>query len=968
MKIKTLFSLFTFSLIVLMGAVGLWQIVDGRSKVQAVTWLEKSGQLVSGIHRASAEIAVERGLTSSLIAQINGEPVNADYLLAVKTQQNMVDSHLENVITLLDQLIVIAPSNVLLNYQQQLNDQIHVLTKLRQQVQGMVAAGSTEISTEYWIAEVTHIIEALHSIASVSMLPIEDNIYSYASHPVVQDVLFTLSEYLGRQRAILVAVLTKGDALSTEEIKQLESYQSIINESYQRFLFFVQHIEDRYKSAQDITELQAHIKQFGVLRSIIMTQSQASQTYSVGVEQWFQQATDTILSVQKNAYKLKESHDLRVDMLRQNAEQAQWLVLLVFAFLIVGFSVASHQLRKRILMPLERLRQASEAIASNNLEVSFSHCCNDEVGQLGHAFEAMRLQLATDKKLRLQHEQERKKLYAAIDQSLVAVVITDAHGKVEYANQPYIQTTGYAIEDVVGKTMDIWRLEAKSIVHYQNLRDNLSMGKSWTGEILNKRKGGGLYWALTSISPVFNEAGEVSHYIDIHLDISENKRVAQRLNFISYYDQTTSLPNRQFLLKHFEQIQTGYTPSQMVALVSLSIGRLKQVNDSMGWQVGDQVLREVGLCLKKCVSPNDVVAHQEGGKFAILFTSVLTEDELHQRLDTIINVLAQPLLVDQHQIQLLPSAGVSIYTGACRSFENLFKQANIALHYAEQSSIKPHRFFKQEMDASAKEKMALEGALSAAIKNEALEVYYQPKVNMRSGAVYSVEALLRWYDKKNNAFIAPDVFIPVAEENGLIFPLGEWVLEQVCKQIVVWSKQSSTTLTVAVNLSAEQLKHPEFLNNISHILANTGVMAEQIEFELTESVLMENPEQAMNLLSSLKELGFKLAIDDFGTGYSSLSYLSHLPVDYLKIDRSFIENITSDINAATIATSIIALGHRMGLKVIAEGVETAEQLNYLSQYNCDYMQGYYYSRPLPAAQLIEFLHEKHKMQHATPGS
>ncbi len=960
MKIRTLFSLFTISVIILISAVGFWQFKDGLAKIHAVSWLEKSNNLVTNIHRASGEVAVERGLTASLLAQLSIEPVSSDSWVLVQIQQNLVDSHLENVIQLLDQLIAIAPSSTLINYQEQLYTQLRVLAQHRQQIVKAVNGISSEINTQLWLSESTNVIEVLHGIASVSMLPIEGNIYSYASHPVVQDVLFTLSEYLGRQRAVLVTALADKKPLSAEKIKKIEGYQSIGEESYQRFLIFIEHLKDANKLDPEIEDLKQQMQALTVLSTAIIGQSQSGQAYSVSAKDWFEQATTTIQSVQKNSYKLTELHEQRISMLQSNAEQTRWLVLLVFSFFVVGFAVATQMLRKRVLTPLDKLRYATEEIALNNLEHTFEHYCDDEVGMLGQAFESMRLQLLQDKELRLLHEQERKKLYTAIEQSIVAIVITDQHGTVEYANQPYTQATGYAVADIVGQKIDIWRSEAKSIGHYQELRKNLKMGKSWTGELLNKRKAGGLYWALTSISPVFDEHGEITHYIDIHLDISENKRVAQRLNFVSYYDQTTSLPNRHYLSRHFEKIRKEDNNNNFIALASLTIGKLKQVNDSMGWQVGDQVLREVGTRLKQQVDISDVVAHQEGGKFIVLFLSVTDTDELRELVNEMVKALSQPLVVHHQRVQLNPRAGVSVYTESSNSFESLLKRSNIALHHAEQSSANSVCFYQSDMDISAKQKMLLEGALSAAIKNNELELYYQPKVNMQTGTVHSVEALLRWYDRDSKTFTPPDVFIPIAESNGLIFSLGDWVLEQACQQILQWKNELQLFLTVAVNLSVEQLKQPDFLIKVKKIVESAGVSPEQLEFELTESVLMENPEQTMGVLVSLKKMGFKLAIDDFGTGYSSLSYLSRLPVDYLKIDRSFIEHITKDVSAAAIATSIIALGHRMGLKVIAEGVETAEQLDYLYQNDCDYMQGYYYSRPLPAGQLIDLLQNKSK--------
>lgn len=973
MKIRTLFSLFTISIIIFMSAVGAWQFRDGRAKVQAVSWLERSNELVSGIHRASGELAVERGLTAGLLAQLSAGSATDKGWSFVQIQQNLVDSHLQNVIGLLDQLIAIHPSAALINYQQQLYAQLDILSHHRQQVGNLAAGLAADTNTQLWIEEVTAIVEVLHSIASVSVLPIEDNIYSYASHPVVQDVLFTLSEYLGRQRAIIAAVLADEQPISAKDIKKLEAYHSISQESYQRFLIFTKYLslnsgfslnnsltqanaptEDNNLSPE-IEYLQQQMQAFVALRNSIINQNISGQAYSVSVDEWFEQATTTIQSVQRSSYKISEQHELRISMLRKNAEHAQWLALMLFIFFIVGFAVAARMLRKRILTPLHKLRIAADQIALDNLESTFEHCCEDEVGVLGQAFESMRLQLLQDKELRLLHEQERKKLYTAIEQSIVAIIITDQQGNVEYVNQPYMQASGYEAEEIVGQKIDILRSKAKSIGHYQELKDNLNSGKAWTGELLNKRKSGSLYWALTSISPVFNELGEITHYIDIHLDISESKRVAQRLNFISYYDQTTSLPNRQYLSRHFEKIRKEINSNELVALVSLTIGKLKQINDSLGWHVGDQVLREVGMRLKQQVNINDLVAHQEGGKFIILVLSAKNTYELNRQVNKKVSALSQPIVVQQQTVQLNPRAGVSVYTDDCRSFESLLKQSNIALHQSELSAVNPIHFFEDEMDINAKYKMQLEGALSAAIKNNELELYYQPKVNMRTGAVDSVEALLRWYDQEKNEFISPDLFIPIAEGSSLIYSLGDWVLEQACQQLLRWNQKQQLFLVVAVNLSVEQLKQPTFLTNIEAILKKTGVSAEQIEFELTESVLMENPEQTMDLLISLKNMGFKLSIDDFGTGYSSLFYLSRLPVDYLKIDRSFIENITSDLSAAAIATSIIDLGHRMGLKVVAEGVETAEQFEYLNQNKCDYMQGFYYSKALPAQQLYELL-------------
>lgn len=956
MTIRRLFSMFTLSIVLVMSTVGVWQFLDAQKKVEAVVWLEKSNDLVSGVHRTSTEMAVERGLTTSLLAQLNAGAEQDNKWSSINIQQKLVDSHLQNVIHRLDQLIAIQPSKALLKYQQQLYAQLDVLSRQRQQVEQLVNGEEADLTASGWFDSVTENIEMLHSIASVSMLPIEGNIYSYASHPVVQDVLFTLSEYLGRQRALVATLLADKEPLAPATIKTIERYQSISDESYQRFLIFIEHLPDSEQLRPEVAHLQEQMQTFKTLKQRIIAQNKAGQAYSVNADEWFAQATTTIQSVQENSYKLSTHHDRKVSQLGRHAQQAQWFAVMLFVFLVVGFSVAGRMLRKRILTPLSQLRAAAERISQGHLEQPFQHESEDEVGQLGRAFERMRLQLLADQRLRAKHEQELNKLYTAIEQSIVAIIITDQQGKVEYVNQPYLQTTGYQANELLGHPFDILRSEAKSIGHYQALKSNLSSGTSWTGELLNKRKDGSLYWAFASISPVFNAVGEISHYIDIHLDISESKRVAQRLNFVSYYDQTTSLPNRQYLSRHFEQLKQDARIDQPIALVSLTIGKLKQVNDSLGWRIGDQLLRAVGGRLKQQVSTDDLVAHQEGGKFIVLIVTANDQAELSQQADKLVACLSQPFVLDQHTVQLNPKVGVSIYDRTdCQSFECFLNQSNIALHYSEASSVNSVSFYQSDMDETAKHRMQLEGALASATQNNELELYYQPKVDMKTAEVVSVEALLRWFDTDSQTYISPAEFIPIAERNGLIFTLGDWVLEQACLQLLQWQQEQQLLLTVAVNLSVEQLKQPNFLDNTKAILTKTGVSPERIELELTEGVLMEHPEEAMDLLIQLKGMGFKLSIDDFGTGYSSLSYLSRLPVDYLKIDRSFIERITTDISAASIATSIIDLGHRMGLKVVAEGVENAAQLEYLNQNNCDYLQGFYYSRALPADQLIELL-------------
>lgn len=689
-----------------------------------------------------------------------------------------------------------------------------------------------------------------------------------------------------------------------------------------------------------------------LLRNDILTASNAEQPYRVVSDEWFTQATRTIAAVYRISALVEQEMRRNMDELKHNAEQARYMVLFVMVLLAVAAALGIYLLKMRILSPLSALVGATQKITSGNLQERVAPQFNDEIGTLATALEQMRQQLYADQQQQQQHSQELRKLYTAVEQSVAAILITDCQGVVEYTNSHFEQVTGYSLAELKGQKAGVWRSGETSEGAYQDMWSTIQAGHVWVGELLNKRKNGELYWAMVSISPVCDEQGEITHFIDFHLDISEHKRVAERLNFVSHYNQTTNLPNRQLLLQRYVHDRTGQP--QALAVVSFRIGRLKSINDSLGWIVGDQVLREVGLRLKARLSIQDVLSHQEGGKFTVLLHNIDNDSQAIAKAEAMLTDLRQWVHVQHHQLQLAPIAGIALGKSHHTGFEHLLKNADLALHYAEQTN-EAVRVYSNEMDISAQQRLALENALHLAVKNQQLELHYQPKVALSDGHIFGLEALVRWRDQAKGQYISPVVFIPIAEANGLIHELGEWVLNEACRQAKQWQQQNLPPLVMAVNVSVEQLKNPKFPTQVQAALERYELDPAWLELELTESLFLENPKQAQSVLSALKNIGVKLALDDFGTGYSSLSYLSWLPVDTLKIDKSFIHNITSDLRAATVATSVIALGHRMGLKVIAEGVETQAQLKYLAQHQCDEIQGYYFSRPLPAAQIDALL-------------
>lgn len=954
MSIRNLFFLLTLMLALLLGALGLWLVADSHTKVLAVDWLQKSNRLVDTSQQASAELAVERGLTARLLASLDAP--DDGLWLRVQVQRRAVDRQHEQLRRLLDELVELSPGHPLAQYQQRLAQMLSTLQSRREAVAAAVTGQRPALQSSQWISDSSRMIEVLHSLAGVSMLPLEDNIYSYASQPIIKDVLFTMGEYLGRERALLVVVLSRRSPLTLAEQRQLDEHRSVVEQARRR----TEAILDQLQGQQGLQQVRLHFERemlvYDQLRADILASSRREEAYQVTAEQWFTQATLAIQSVHQMSRSLGRQFEENVEQLRRNAVWARQLVLLAFIALFALFSLAVHLLRKRILQPLQRLTLAANEIAGGQLDHPLAALQDDEVGRLGQAFERMREQLLADCARRAVQGRELHKLHTAIEQSVAAMLITDRHGIIEYINPQFAKVTGYREDELIGHKAGVWRSGETASSNYQDLWNTIRGGKVWMGELLNKRKNGELYWALVSISPVCDEQGQITHYIDIHLDISEHKRIAERLDFVSYYDQTTNLPNRQLLARRFTQAsqQTGELHPAL-AMVSLSIGRLKTINDSLGWAVGDQVLREVGRRLKNCVKAQDTVSHQEGGQFSVLLCQVRDAEDALQRATRMVDALSRPFLLQQHQLQLTPKAGISLLQGATGGFEVLLKNADIALHHAEQSPVERVRLYCNEMDISAQQRLALESALRQALSVGGLELHYQPKVEIASGRIHAVEALARWRDVRTGQYVSPQVFIPVAEESGLIHALGDWVLLEACQQSRRWQEQGLPALTIAVNISVDQLKQPGFPERVAEVLQLTGLPAHCLEFELTESIFMENPEQALGVLARLKQMGLKLSIDDFGTGYSSLAYLSRLPVDYLKIDRSFVEHVTTDLRAAAIATSVIALGHRMGLRVVAEGVESQAQLFYLAQHDCDEMQGYHFSRPLPAQGVLELL-------------
>ena len=535
------------------------------------------------------------------------------------------------------------------------------------------------------------------------------------------------------------------------------------------------------------------------------------------------------------------------------------------------------------------------------------------------------------------------------------ILVTDPEGRILTVNQAFTRVTGYTQDEAKGHSPRILNSGRHSADFFRAMWAQVGASGSWQGEIWNQRKNGEVYPEWLKISALFGPDGAVVNYIGMFSDITERKAADARIQQLSQYDALTGLPNRVLSQDRIEQaIAAARRVDRVVAVLLIDLDRFKLVNDSLGHGAGDQLLVEVGRRLGAAVRDGDTVARQGGDEFSVILADVGDENDVAGVANYLLEAIRQPLTVGGRETAPSASIGISLFPKDGNDAETLLKNADVALFRAKDAGRGTFRFFAAEMDTRAARWLALEDQLRQTLARNELELHYQPQVSLISGQVTGAEALLRW----NNAElgqVSPVEFIPVAEDSGLILPIGEWVLRTACAQNKAWQDAGLPLLRVAVNLSARQFRHAGLVEQVLGILRETGLQAQYLELELTESVLMEDVDAAIAIMAELKEAGVSFSLDDFGTGYSSMSYLSRFAFDTLKIDQSFVRDITTNPINAAIATTTISMARNLRLNVVAEGVESEGQLNYLRNHRCDTMQGYHFSRPLPAGEFAALL-------------
>lgn len=598
----------------------------------------------------------------------------------------------------------------------------------------------------------------------------------------------------------------------------------------------------------------------------------------------------------------------------------------------------------KVFLGLDKNRRHLERLAESR---------NAELEELNERLEA---ELEEKKKA-----DEQSKLSAQVFENVAeSIIVCDPEGTIIYVNKACTSITGYSPEELLGKTPSVLRSNHHDKAFYAQMWGSLINTGQWQGEVWNRRKNGEVYPQWLNISSIKDDTGEVSHYVGLGRDITDLKLAENKILHQAYHDPLTGLPNRLLFEDRLSQAvsRTGRSDSKL-AVMFLDLDHFKNLNDSLGHQTGDLFLKDVADQFVKCLRQDDTISRLGGDEFTVILEGINTRNDAATVAQKLIDIFSSPFEIGGNEIYLGVSIGISLFPADSEDVETLIKYADLAMYHAKARDRNNYQFFKAELEDQVVEQVSMEKHLRKGMINEEFQAYYQPIVNLEEGAITGMEALMRW-DRPGFGLVSPATFIPVAEEKGLIVPMGEWILRHSCNYVADLNKRTGKSFTLSVNLSARQFREKGLHRTVSEILDESGLAPQLLYLEITETTLMDNMEMSVVSMEKLRAMGTHLSLDDFGTGYSSLNYLKHLPLDVLKLDHTFVKDIPSDSGATKIAAAIISLAKALGLQVIAEGVENENQLMFLERHQCEKVQGYLFSPPVPGDE-FEALLDKQDM-------
>ena len=558
--------------------------------------------------------------------------------------------------------------------------------------------------------------------------------------------------------------------------------------------------------------------------------------------------------------------------------------------------------------------------------------------------------------------EESLRIAATVFESFEGMVVTGPDQRILKANQSYARLTGYTVEELVGQTPRLLQSGRHDTQFYTALQSALRSQGAWQGEVWNRRKNGEVYPAWITVTAVRSPQGDITHYVGTQTDISGRKAAEEEIRLLAFYDPLTGLPNRRLMADRLQHsLATTARSGAGGALLFVDLDNFKDLNDTQGHEIGDQLLRQVAARLGGCVRSGDTVARLGGDEFVLLVEGLSSQPneaaaQAENVARAVLQALGQSYLLGGHTYHSSCSIGVALYADAQGSVDELLKRGDMAMYQAKGAGRNTLRFFDPRTQAAVTARTALEAGLREGLRDGQFLLHYQPQISQTEGMV-GAEALVRWQHPQRG-LVPPGEFIPVAEASGLIVPLGAWILRTACLQLVAWAQSPLTAhWTLAVNVSARQFRHPHFVDEVLGLLEETGANPRRLKLELTETLLLDDVEETIQRMTTLRNHGLRFSLDDFGTGYSSLGYLKRLPLDQLKIDQGFVRDLLTDANDASIARTIVTLAQSLDLNVIAEGVETVEQRDMLASLGCHTWQGYLFGRPGPAGELRGALEE-----------
>lgn len=568
--------------------------------------------------------------------------------------------------------------------------------------------------------------------------------------------------------------------------------------------------------------------------------------------------------------------------------------------------------------------------------------------------------IVSDISQRKDYEKKLNLLASVFENTVEGIVITDLDGTIEEVNPGFTAITGYNLNEAIGKNPSLLKSDHHGSEFYADMWRVLKETGHWSGEIWNRRKNGESYPERLSINAVTDYKGHVSHYIGVFYDITDIKQGEEQLHHQAHHDALTGLPNRTLFIDRLENaLIRSRRSNSSVGVMFLDMDNFKNINDSLGHNVGDLLLRKIATTLGEIVREEDTVARFGGDEFVILLPAPESERDVCKVAKRILATFSEPIKLDDNESYASFSIGISLSPGDGFDAQSLIKNADLAMYRAKEEGKNSYRLFTEKMNQDVSRRLDLENNLRRALERDEFVLFYQPKVDIATGTITGCEALVRW--NRDGNLISPAEFIPVAEETGLIVPIGEWILRRACRDAQSWVDHGYP-LSVAINLSPRQFKQKNLNSMILMVLEETGLSPELLELEITEGIVMDDVKGAINILNLLREKGIHFAIDDFGTGYSSLQYLRQLPLDTLKIDRAFIKDLPKNKEDAAITQATLSMAHALGLKVVAEGVETESQLHFLRNSSCEQLQGYLFSKPVEQREILGLLQRGKRLE------